>query len=155
MSRRTLLVGMNNPLSREPEHALWPDPPGCTGWRIWKMTEARTGCTQEQYAETFSRTNLVLGGEWDRKQAYYNWVHTLESWALEHHDTIVLLGAAVREATRLTHLPSPYISRSLIILPHPSGLNRWYNSETNRQIVEVLMEELYVEALPGRGVGLV
>lgn len=145
MSRRVAIVGMNNPYGPSPRHALWPDPPGCTGWRLWKMTEARTGATQTDYCRAFHRYNLVSGGQWSAAEARVRW-QVMEQDLTENFDTIVLLGAAVRRAVG-AEVDLLHISRSLVCIPHPSGRNLWYNSPLNVRIVELLMEELYTEAV--------
>jgi hypothetical protein len=142
--RRIAIIGMNNPYSQRPEYALHPDPPGCTGWRLWKMTEARTGATQTDYRRAFHRYNLTVG-KFDPHTARERW-REMEPDLLREFDTVVLLGSAVRRATGIL-LPDVHISHPLIAIPHPSGLNRWYNSETNRKVIEVLMEELYTDAI--------
>lgn len=142
--RRVAILGMNNSGSDDPKHALWPAPRGCTGWNLWRLTAARTGCGPIEYARAFHRYNLVTQGKWDVDVARWRW-QQIEAEILEGFDTIVLLGAAVRRALGVM-TEELYITREMICLPHPSGLNRWYNVEANRRVVEVLMEELYVEA---------
>jgi hypothetical protein len=142
--RRVAIIGMNNPHGPEPRLALWPEPHGSTGANLWRLTAARTGCTRMDYACAFHRYNLVERGMWDDAVARHRWSE-IERDVLEGFDTLVLLGVAVRRALGL-QLPELHISRSLICLPHPSGLNRWYNVSVNRRMVEVVMEELYVEA---------
>lgn len=145
MISRIAILGMNNPLSRDPRCALWPDPPGCTGWRLWKMTEARTGATQADYLRAFHRYNLVVGRHYSAHDAGINWRETYEWFLPENFDRVVLLGSAVRRATGLL-LPTVYVSPTVVCIPHPSGLNRWYNDRRNTEIVETVMEELYWEA---------
>lgn len=40
---KPLIVGMNNPLSATPEHALYPWPRGCAGHRLYEMRAAAGG----------------------------------------------------------------------------------------------------------------
>lgn len=142
--RRVAILGMNNPYGPSPRHALWPTPPRSAGGNLWKLTQARTGCSPMEYARAFHRYNLVERGLWDVEVARWRWGQ-IEEEMLEGFDTIVLLGAAVRRALRVME-DEFHVTQSLICLPHPSGLNRWYNSAVNRSLVEVVMEELYVEA---------
>lgn len=145
-----LVVGMNNPLSARPEHALYPDPVGCTGWRLWQLLQARTGATQDDYVRRVQRVNLVTG-RWDPWEAKMEWARRRQQW-LNGHSTVLLLGAAVRRATGLLYLPELGIrvleTGRIACLPHPSGLNRWYNSPVHRACAELLMEELYAVTLP-------
>lgn len=145
MTRRVAIIGMNSPYGPSPEHALWPDPPGCAGWHLWKMTQARTGATQSDYLRAFHRYNLVSGPVWSMILARRRW-EAISADLADNFDTLVLLGAAVRRATGSV-IPEILITRPLVCLPHPSGLNRWYNSDVNRRMVEVVMEELYFEAV--------
>lgn len=144
--KRVTLIGMNNPLHRDKDMALWPDPVGCTGWHLWKLASARTGCTRQEYVDAFCRVNLLSTRKWEPRLAEQGW-RELESWVLANSDVVVLLGAAVRRAV-LRDIPAPEIGfdGSLALLPHPSGLNRWYNGRVNRAMAEILMEELYALA---------
>src|SRR5688500_427358 len=88
---------MNNPLSTRPGHELYPAPEGCTGHRLWRMLNARTGASRQTYLECFERRNLVRGLEWDRLAARaraYEMVQELRGSGR----TVVLLGQSVREA---------------------------------------------------------
>jgi hypothetical protein len=143
--RNTLLVGMNNPYSDDPRRALFPSPVGCTGWRIWKMLNARTGARRGQYLQAFHRINLITSGNWHDGDAARNW-RSIEEEVYARYDTVVLFGKAVQRAVGIS-CGDVMITRSLICVPHPSGLNRWYNSDFNRQIVELLLEELYTESV--------
>ncbi len=142
--RRVAILGMNNPHSPDPARALWPAPSGCAGWNLWKLTHARTGCTEMDYARAFHRYNMVERGMWDVEIARARWA-AMQEEILESFDTIVLLGAGVRRALRVM-CDELYVSQTMICLPHPSGLNRWYNVPVNRRLVELVMEELYTEA---------
>jgi len=144
-TRRVALIGMNNPLSERPGYALWPDPERSTGWRIWKMLESRTGATKADYLRAFHRYNLGKERRFHSENAREYW-QEIEQDLYDNFDTIVLLGAAVRKAAGVI-LPQLYVSRSLIAIPHPSGLNRWYNDPLNKSMVELILEELYVEAV--------
>ena len=145
--RRVALSGMNNPHGPHPRMALWPDPPGCAGHRLWQLTAARTGASAMDYARAFHRYNLVQRGDFSRNAARDRW-HLIEPELLSEFDTLVLLGVEVSQAIGLD-IPLLTITPSMILLPHPSGRNRWYNDPVNRTVVEILMEELYTEATVG------
>jgi len=136
---------MNNPQSRDPAKALWAETPNSTGWHVWKMLNSRTGASQTDYLRAFHRYNLGQEHFFHSENARDYWLE-IEENLFSQFDTVVLLGAAVRKAAGLI-LPPLYVSRTLVALPHPSGLNRWYNNRVNREIVEVLLEELYTEAI--------
>lgn len=170
---KPILVGMNNPISTRPGHELYPAPDHCTGHRLWQMLNSRTGASRLQYLECFERRNLVRGLQWDRLAARaraYEVVQELRGSGR----TVVLLGQSVREAFHyvLTDLEiNDYEAGSrpyqgglppLLVhpqvaggvawrqIPHPSGRNLWYNSEENRKVVELLMEELYAGYVKGQ-----
>lgn len=143
---KPLLIGMNNPLSPHPRHALYPDPVGCTGHRIWVMLNERTGADQDQYLEAFDRINLVIG-QWDRAQAKAKARSLMASGELRGR-TVVLLGEKVREAFSLDkYLIHPQLIDGVMFrqLPHPSGLNRWYNEPVNMSMAGMLLADLYEE----------
>ena len=141
-----VLIGMNNPLSQRPEYALWPDPPGCTGHRIWQMLASRTGASTHDYIRSFDRRNLVVG-QWDRKAAQAEARRLMASGELRGR-IVVLLGDKVREAFRLDkYLIHPQLVDGVMFrqLPHPSGLNRWYNEPVNVSMAGMLLADLYEE----------
>lgn len=141
MRPKTILVGMNNPLSRDPRAALWPDPPGCAGHRLWTMLHARCGCSPGEYARAFERVNLVVGREYDPRRARAAAERLSEEWAGRR---VVVLGSAVRTAFRLPPvLATPVLSRGVTFrqLPHPSGRCRWYNDPKHRAVAGMLLEE--------------
>lgn len=149
-----VVVGMNNPLFEDPRRALWPQPDGCTGHRLWLMAAARTGVTQEEWVDMTDRRNLCTG-EWifeaGRLQA--------RMWTAELHTrTTVLLGSDVARCFPSTGMlcqwarpigTPPRAAPPWIHIPHPSGMNRWYNDPANKACVEVLLGDL-VELCRGR-----
>ncbi len=140
-------MGMNNPVSTLPGYELYPLPEGCSGHRLWRMLSERTGATMRQYRDTFDRTNLVRGQDYDGTRARAR-AHEL-TIALENSGrTVVLLGQAVRAAfghPRLLVHPQEIGGCTWRQVPHPSGRCLWYNDAENRKVVAMLLEELYVE----------
>ena len=60
--------------------------------------------------------------------------------------TVIVLGAAVRDALRLPPvLVKPVVDRGVVFrqLPHPSGRCRWYNDPKHRKVAGLLLEEEY------------
>src|SRR5580765_7245676 len=68
MTDRPIIIGMSNPLSTDPTHALYPAPPGCSGHRLWAMLHEVSGATRREYVDGFDRRNLIAG-PWDKGAA--------------------------------------------------------------------------------------
>ena len=145
--RRIAIIGQNHPQSVDPTRALWPEPVGSTGWFVWQLVNARTGATQTDYLRAFHRYNLGSDRKWILENAKLRWDAVVDDLH-ENFDTVVLLGTAVRQATGCI-FPQIFVSHALICIPYPSTMNRWYAVEHNRQLVEIIFEELYVEAIEG------
>lgn len=138
---------MNNPLSLQPGHELYPAPEGCTGHRIWRMLHSRTNASRSSYLETFDRRNLIRSAIYERgaaKARAYELTKEFETTGR----TIVLLGREVQIAfghpPLLIH-PQVIGGATFRQLPHPSGRNLWYNVPDNVRLAELLLEELYTQ----------
>lgn len=142
---KPVILGMNNPLSDDPRHALYPAPVNCTGWRLWRMLNARTGANRSQYLEAFDRLNILHARSWNTSQAR----EAAEAIIiLLQGRTVVVLGAQPVAALRLPVLlvkPQEVHGVTWRQVPHPSGRNPWYNVPENRAMVELLLEELYMK----------
>jgi len=143
---RPVFIGMTNPLSDDPARALWPQPDGCTGHRLWLMATAGTGISQEEWIEMTDRRNLCIG-EWDRRRAMARGAELAQELA---DRTVVLLGVDAVGCTRILDEPlltplewSPL--RRWTMIPHPSGLNRWYNNHAHRAAVECRLADIIID----------
>jgi hypothetical protein len=146
---RPILLGMNNPLSDEPRHALAPYPENSAGWRLWQMLRVRRpDLLRADYLRAFDRRNLVAGREWCAAQARAA-AHSFTLGDSCRGRTILVLGEDVRRALglprQLIH-PQEVCGASWRQLPHPSGRNLWYNHPTHRLLAGLLLEELYEQA---------
>lgn len=144
---KPVLIGMNNPLWRGAAgYELYPAPEGCTGHRLWRMLNERTGAFRRDYLDTFDRRNLVTGNvgyDYDIAKSTADNIFR-EFWGSGR--VVVLLGEDVRRAfghPRLLLHPQVIGGCTWRQVPHPSGRNLWYNSQENRNLVAVLLEELY------------
>ena len=141
---RPLIIGMNNPVSTKPEHALYPYPPGCAGYRLWRMVDAVAPMTKHEYLEVFDRRNLVVG-EWSmlaaREAAAVLWAEAGPSGA-----PFVLLGKSVAQAFDLGKVPLGGFARhagvKFHVVGHPSGRSTWYNDAANREATGRLLAGL-------------
>jgi hypothetical protein len=126
---KPLLVGELNPYGPSDDYALYPDPPGCTGWRLcYKVLEL----TEADYLEKFDRTNLC-SRKWSNLEACYM-ANIIRN---SGRQIIIMLGRKVTKAFGLAHV-GPFEahhdldadapqSPTYIVLPHPSGLCReWH-----------------------------
>lgn len=149
---KLLLLGMNNPLSDDPEFDLFPYPEGSAGWRLWKMLPGSV--TRREYLKMFDRMNLLRSREWsqvDARAAAAAIVPKLRG------RLVVVLGTQVRAALGLplvrplertrTVLPTTpsgdaQVALDWLAIPHPSGRNRWYNEPGNRERTGAMLLEL-------------
>jgi hypothetical protein len=144
--KRPVLIGMNNPISSDPDHALFPYPEGCTGHRLLDMLQSRLpNVTRRQYLERFDRRNVVDGKHYNAALAREG-AAKLDLEFFGSGRTIVLLGndtiAAFGHPRLLIH-PQIIGGSTWRQIPHPSGRNFWYNDETNRALVASLLEDLF------------
>lgn len=143
---RPVLVGMNNPLSEKPEHALYPMPSGATGHRIWQMLHERTGASRAAYLRAFDRRNVLDSRTWNREAARSA---GLTMWLSLEGRTVVLLGREVLRAMGLGQtapLEWHLDTQRWCYMPHPSGLNHWYNDPVNWAAASLRLEQLYEES---------
>ena len=159
---RPLVVGMNNPRSLAPEHALYPWPPGCAGHRLWQMLHDACGATMAQYRDAFERRNLVAG-PWSAAAARASASSMIPGLAGR---SVVLLGEEVRRAFGV--VPRLSWSRDLLsgwdwspepgaveparfyVLPHPSGRNLLYNDGAVRREAGAVLAHLFGRAAGDR-----
>lgn len=107
------------------------------------MLEERSGISAMDYIEGFEHHNLINSLEWSRSEARPAAEKLTKK--LEGR-TVILLGAAVRDAFRLPPvLVKPVVDRGVVFrqLPHPSGRCRWYNDPKHRKLAGLLLEEEY------------
>jgi hypothetical protein len=145
-SKKPLLIGINNPVSPEPEFALYPRPAGCTGHRIYEMLQSRIpSVTMENYIERFERRNL-LSTTVPSKVLARESAAKIEQELWGSGRVVVLFGADVALAfghPRLLLHPQLIGGTTWRQVPHPSGRNTWYNDQSNKFLVASLLEDLY------------
>lgn len=141
VDRRPVLLGLDNPHSRRPDHALYPAPVGSAGYRLWVMLRAlEPTLRRTHYASRFDRRNLCDYPA-PLRQSYLRERFVALEDGLGGR-TVVGLGVRVRDAMGLRGQPACTLHRlsgSSVLLagwiPHPSGRNRWYNNPDNRRTV--------------------
>lgn len=106
---KPLLVGEDNPYSKNPMMALWPEPPNAAGGRLLRIL----GISRYEYLHAFERTNLEL-------------VSDRVGFIKLERRAIFLLGAKVSRAFQVPYGAWSSVG-NLHVLPHPSGLCRTWN----------------------------
>lgn len=138
---RPLILGLHNPQSARPDRALWPDPPGCAGHRLWQMS----GLDRAVWLAAFDRMNLMDGVVWDERIAWEK--SSLVAETMKAAPVTVVLGHQVRKFLDLPEVPwiLPHIASEGYrwrLLPHPSGRTQTYNDPVFRAAVRLLLQEL-------------
>ena len=142
MTDKILLVGYCPSHSGSPERPL--DGPG-TGHRLAKLC----GLSHKDYLEKFDRVNLHYDTPVKRDRLTRE-VGSVSADAMMRRNKgrrIVLLGDEVRVAFGYA---KDSIAEWVVLddgtrvsyIPHPSGLNRWYNETDNTRRVEKFLREL-------------
>lgn len=148
---KPILVGLNNPHGRRPEHALFPLPVGASGHRLWSMVSAINGMSRGQYAESFDRRNLSPDmGDLPKKRLLHLGDQMVRS--IPRGSTAILLGQQVRIAVS-SQLSRPLDATLIIhpqerdgivwrLIPHPSGRCLYYNDPVARTLVGMMLADV-------------
>ena len=119
---RIILVGEQNPYGGDDAYALYPSPDGCSGHRLCCLI---LGMTRKAYLESFERMNLVQG-PWSPAAARAR----ADELAVQSA-RFILCGAKLSKAFQAPFVPFEISEGgTMLVLPHPSGLNRMWNQET-------------------------
>ena len=118
-----VLVGELNPYGVDPRYALYPLPERASGHRLQELV---LGIRPRDYIR-LRRFNLCTG-KWSMRDARTRAAGLKEEYAAS---TLVLLGRKVATAFDCGHLAlfarSVGVDRSIVVIPHPSGLCRVWN----------------------------
>lgn len=121
---KPLLVGEMNPYGAEPDFALYPSPPGCSGYRLCRLV---LRMDPDAYLEAFDRANLCAG-KWSTPKAAARAREIFEARnSSSEEGAVVMLGAKVAAAFLFQFRPFTVVGR-YVCLPHPSGLSRAWNA---------------------------
>lgn len=145
--RKPLLVGEANPYqSNEADamaFALYPEPPHASGGRLCRYV---MGLDVRTYLRAFDRVDLCHP-KWNMKAARAKAAQLMAERGMD--DVIVLCGAKVANAFGVLYEPftirwTPHRALTgprLVVLPHPSGLNRaWHQPNARERAREILRE---------------
>lgn len=118
----------------------------CSDEKIWEMLNERTNVSETKYREVFDRRNLIRGNiSWDSGLAQ-NEATRLFFEFFKTGRVIVLLGEDVRRSFRMKkNLMHPVVSGGCTWrqVPYPSKHNTWYDRQENKNLVAILLEDLY------------
>ena len=147
IKRRYVVVGIDSPYSDKRSEALSPLVPRSAGEKFWQMT----GLTKEQYAQAFDRDNLFF---WlDKRRSIERRRDAARAVICRVDETIpdvriIALGKVVAEAFGMVNTQVPLVWRGhTVLVPHPSGLNRWYNDKSNARRARVFVERVAKDAM--------
>jgi len=128
-----LIVGENPGARTHPYLPLFPWPPSSSAGRLVSMS----GVTPGQYLGGLYRRNLVDSTSWNASAAERRARCILTAlFDADPSLRVVLCGSKVARAFHLP--PDPWTPSVLdsrqtcVVIPHPSGLNRMYNSQDAR-----------------------
>lgn len=162
---KVIFVGMCNPQSNAP---LSLEPRGGAGWWLHDLAQRGRGASipDVTWRHVFEFRNVLPGPTWTMGAAKEAAPAVLE--ALRGRRAVLLGGSVARALGLPSMAPCMFdlmllnvstgygeitqensISYSLI--PHPSGLNRWYNDSDNRMLVAAFLARLYSEAVQELG----
>ena len=139
-----LIVGLDNPQSSDPRHALFPHPPGCAGHRLFKMMQEVDEYMDRAAYTAIAKTNLFPCGRMPTKNKKGNLTmaaHVLIASVQDTDKRVILLGNEVRNAVLGETLGKNWSSAKFTKIhgahyawiPHPSGRNPFYNDTRNRR----------------------
>lgn len=131
---RVWLVGETNPYQDDPEdsirYAMYPEPEESAGGRLCNLI---LGMHQRDYLRSFERRNL-LAGPWEGKGVRERARASAAclSWEMSEGDVVLMLGKKVFDSffpgeVWLLFDVHQRCGRRHLVLPHPSGLNRFWN----------------------------
>lgn len=133
---------------------LWPLPASGTGGRLMKLAGIDN---PREYLDAFYRLNVLQ----KHPGSYHNGGRRKDKWPVRESraaaavlarvltgDKVVLLGSRVRSAFGFSAHTLPFLDWryredvQYACLPHPSGLNHWYNQGDNRSRAEAFLRDL-------------
>jgi hypothetical protein len=160
MTMKPIVVGMINPYSDNPEHALVPYPERSAGHRLWRMLHQlelpagpqslRAGSDKNSYMHAFDRRNLFLNRV-PTTAAMRRVIAKGMVSTFPRGSTVILLGADVLEcfATVLSAPLKKILIHPQVIdgitwrwLPHPSGRSTTYNDPVMRMLAGTLLADV-------------
>jgi len=141
---RVLLVGECPGAAYKRPLPLFPLPPHGTGGRLCELL----GMAPSEYLARFDRENLFSTHQarWSAPTARVRACEVVRSGAWRGR-RVVLLGARLAAAFGMHRSVAPRLRWVYVealdavvgLVPHPSGLNRWYNVAENREVARTFI----------------
>lgn len=113
------------------------------------------GISLEEFLETFDRANLFnkfpgkngKGDAFDARRAKRNAHLLANNNRIDEYKAIIILGKNVAKALGYRSdewLEWQKFSRPwVVVIPHPSGINHWWNDKRNRKVAKEFLTEIY------------
>lgn len=154
---KPIIIGLFNPYSSNPEHALAPSPERSAGHRLWRMLvdaplvygPSVFLCRQEKikYMGAFDRRNLCQTLNDTRHTRCKELARRME---IAQGSTVILLGRDVLAAFTCPERPlkpiliHPQVHGGITWrwLPHPSGRTTKYNDPAMRMLAGMLLADI-------------
>lgn len=140
---RVYIVGLNDPESSDPAHALSPRIVGSSGNRLWKMANRISGVSAENWEEWTQRINLLHCKELPRDYQQIAQHKGRRLGGLIYGRTTILLGREV--ARYVQHYEDMFKwsqTRDWICIPHPNNKAKEYTFEGCQLATGILLSEL-------------
>lgn len=149
---RPVIVGLDNPHSDAPEHALFPHPVGCAGHRLYTMMRDAnlSGLWITAYTHGFERRNLSpypCPRSIETRRALWSRLLADVDGDGPRERVVICCGNQVRDAAGLKTERCVLDEHRIGWVPHPSGMCRAYNDpvvklEVGRFLVSLLVDDL-------------
>lgn len=147
---KILIVGQQ-PNSNDPEDPLSPDDKMWAGYRVMSLA----GLNPQSYRDTFHRVNINYENEGKFTTSVRQKNRAIDIWkCVKKGDTLIILGTAVEKCfTGLLERMEPCkpydVRRAGIatayLIPHPSGLNRWWNDPSNTLLATQTLRQIIAD----------
>jgi hypothetical protein len=139
---KPIIIGIKNPHSSDPADALAPWPKNSSGYRLYSMLRDRAGVTEKQYLSRFDRWNLSDMDPGAPNTFIHHHIRTGATVLLLGDEVLRYFQPAIGIERVLIH---PQVSRHVQWrqIPHPSGLCRFYNDPLAREVVGMLLQDMY------------
>lgn len=165
---KILVVGQQ-PNSNDPEDPLSPDDKMWAGYRVMSLA----GLNPQSYRDTFHRVNINYENEGKFTVSVAQRNRAIDIFKIvKKNDTLIILGTAVEKCfkgffdsrlepcirtTMWKALEHPYLApgdqfytvrehwADVYLIPHPSGLNRWWNDPSNTLLATQTLRQIIAD----------